>query len=283
MDDTHHHTSSTEHHPDGPPADTDDVLLTVADAVDHMTTFLTSLSEVDATLDRMCRDLVATVADADAAGVTVIRRGRPLTTSFTDDVVLTVDKAQYRTHEGPCLEAAATRTMVRLDGASAAQRFPKFWERNLGSGMRSFLSAPVAIDDDHYGALNLYSRGDHGFSRLDEAALRIYVTVTGSVLAAARRATEAQLQVEGFKAAMDSRAAIEQCKGVVMAVMDVSDEKAFELIRWRSQETNIPVRRLCEQILRDIAATPFGDDAARAALGTILMTAHTRVEPSPST
>lgn len=281
MDDTHHRIPTTEHAVAGA-ADAEDVLITVADAVDDMTTFLTALSEVDATLDRMCRDLVATVADADAAGVTVIRRGRAITTSYTDDVVLAVDEAQYSANQGPCLDAAATRTMVRVDSSAAAERFPLFWERNANSGMHSFLSAPVAIDDDHHGALNLYSRGDHGFSRLDEAALRIYVTVTGSVLSAARRAADAQLQMDGFKAAMESRAAIEQCKGIVMAVMNVSDERAFELVKWRSQETNVPVRRLCEQILSDIAATPLGDDASRAALGSILMTAHTRVEAVPS-
>lgn len=235
------------------------------------------MSEVDLTLDRLCRDLMGTVSGDDAAGVTVIRRGRPATTTYTDDLVLKVDEAQYATDQGPCLEAAATQTMVRVNGGVAAERFPRFWDANAGTGMRSFLSTPMAIDDDHHGALNLYSRGDHGFGRLDEAALRIYVTVTGSVLAAARRAEHAQRQVDGLRRAMELRAAIEQCKGVLMAVFDVSDAKAFELIAWRSSVTNVPVRRLCEQILLDLAGTPFGDDTSRTALGTILMTAHDRV------
>lgn len=145
----------------------DELLLVVADAVHEMTTFLTSVSEVDATLDRLCRDLVGTVSGADAAGVTVIRRGRPATTAYTDDLVLRVDRAQYDTGQGPCLEAAATQTMVRVSGGGAAERFPRFWHANTGSGIQSFLSTPVAIDDDHHGALNLYGRGDHGFGRLE--------------------------------------------------------------------------------------------------------------------
>jgi transcriptional regulator with GAF, ATPase, and Fis domain len=255
----------------------EDVLTTVADATESLTAAIAAFSDVDTTLGQLCRDLVGAVPGADAAGVTVIRRGRPRTTSFTDDVVLDVDAAQYATGQGPCLEATTTRMMVRADSTVAAEMFPAFWSSNVGTGMHSFLSAPVAVDDDHHGALNLYSRDDHGFSSLDEAALRIYVTVTGNVLAAAQQVIDAQNVVQGFTKAMESRAAIEQCKGILMAVLDITDAKAIDLIKWRSQETNVPVRRLCEQILRDVAATPFGDEASRAALGSILMTAHTRV------
>ncbi|KXX58496.1 hypothetical protein AZG88_45430 [Rhodococcus sp. LB1] len=41
--------------------------------------------------------------------------------------------------------------------------------------MRSYLSAPLRLDNDRVGALNLYNVDDHGFSDLDAALLKISI------------------------------------------------------------------------------------------------------------
>lgn len=155
----------------------DAALTSVAEVVGKMTSFLESIGDVDATLEQMCDNLVDAVPGADAAGVTVIRRGRPVTIVVTDGCVRAVDRAQYDADEGPCLEAAATRTPVRVTSGVAAQRYPEFWTRNADTGMRSFLSTPVSVGDERYGALNLYSRSDHGFEYADADTSTICVTV----------------------------------------------------------------------------------------------------------
>ncbi len=254
----------------------DAALTSVAEVVGKMTSFLESIGDVDATLEQMCDNLVDAVPGADAAGVTVIRRGRPVTIVVTDGCVRAVDRAQYDADEGPCLEAATTRTPVRVTSGVAAQRYSEFWTRNADTGMRSFLSTPVSVGDERYGALNLYSRSDHGFEHADADTSTICVTVVESLLAIARRADDAQRQVDGLRAALESRAVIDQCKGIVMVVLDITDDQAFALIRWRSQETNTPVRLLCRQILADLSAEPLGE-GLESTVGTVLMTAHTRV------
>ncbi|WP_261769870.1 MULTISPECIES: hypothetical protein [unclassified Rhodococcus (in: high G+C Gram-positive bacteria)] len=57
----------------------DAALTSVAEVVGKMTSFLESIGDVDATLEQMCDNLVDAVPGADAAGMTVIRRGRPVT------------------------------------------------------------------------------------------------------------------------------------------------------------------------------------------------------------
>lgn len=42
------------------------------------------------------------------------------------------------------------------------------------------------------------------------------------------------------------RAVIERAKGVLMAVYDIDADAAFELFRWRSQNTNTKLRVLAE-------------------------------------
>ncbi|MGH3543046.1 MAG: PAS and ANTAR domain-containing protein [Mycobacterium sp.] len=46
-----------------------------------------------------------------------------------------------------------------------------------------------------------------------------------------------------------SRARIEQAKGVLMAAYDISAERAFDILAWRSQETNVKLRDLADRFL----------------------------------
>lgn len=46
-----------------------------------------------------------------------------------------------------------------------------------------------------------------------------------------------------------SRAVIEQAKGVLMVAYGISAERAFDILVWRSQETNVKVRDLAERFL----------------------------------
>lgn len=45
----------------------------------------------------------------------------------------------------------------------------------------------------------------------------------------------------------ERRAPIEQAKGMLMMTYGIDEDSAFELLRWRSQETNTKLRLLAEQ------------------------------------
>jgi len=52
--------------------------------------------------------------------------------------------------------------------------------------------------------------------------------------------------------AMASRAVIEQAKGVIMAMRGVPEHEAFEVLRKTSQDRNIKVRVLAQQIVTGV-------------------------------
>ena len=54
----------------------------------------------------------------------------------------------------------------------------------------------------------------------------------------------------------ENRAAIEQAKGVLMAIYRVSAEQAFRVLQWRSQETNTKLRALARQLVSEVATLP---------------------------
>ncbi|NVN52810.1 hypothetical protein HLY00_4522 [Mycolicibacterium hippocampi] len=73
------------------------------------------------------------------------------------------------------------------------------------------------------------------------------------------------------------RAVINQAIGVIMWTYGVSAERAFDVLAWRSKDTNTKLRELARQFLDDIKAAPPGD-SARAKVDHLLLTAHTRTD-----
>lgn len=110
--------------------------------------------------------------------------------------------------------------------------------------------------------------GTHGF----------YIDVTPPA-GQAQQAQEDQEDIVTAKLAKisESRAGIEQAKGMLMLVYGISDSMAFDLLTWLSQEANIKLRRLAEQIAEDFRGAGLPAES-RVQFDHLLLTAHRRVE-----
>lgn len=62
-----------------------------------------------------------------------------------------------------------------------------------------------------------------------------------------------------LEAVADARARIEQAKGVLMSAYGISAERAFDILAWRSQETNTKVRDLAARFLEAVAGKASPD------------------------
>jgi len=60
----------------------------------------------------------------------------------------------------------------------------------------------------------------------------------------------------------ESRGVIEQAKGVLMVAYGISAERAFDILVWRSQETNIKVRDLAARFLAAMSGTFSADSVS---------------------
>lgn len=105
--------------------------------------------------------------------------------------------------------------------------------------------------------------GTHGF----------YVDVTPLL-----EQTRQDTVTEALAEIAENRAAIEQAKGMLMLVYQIDPDTAFELLKWRSQEANVKLRVLAEQIVADFVAQSSGDRLPpRTEFDRLLVTAHERV------
>ena len=77
----------------------------------------------------------------------------------------------------------------------------------------------------------------------------------------------------------EQRAGIEQAKGMLMLIYGITDGAAFNLLKWLSQEANVKLRLLAEQITED-----FRDAGpaltSQSEFDQLLLTAHRRVGPA---
>jgi fructose-specific component phosphotransferase system IIB-like protein len=70
-----------------------------------------------------------------------------------------------------------------------------------------------------------------------------YVDVTRSIEEHQTTITEAVAEIA------EHRSTIEQAKGVLMMVYDIDADAAFDVLKWRSQESNIKLRLLAERLM----------------------------------
>lgn len=65
---------------------------------------------------------------------------------------------------------------------------------------------------------------------------------------------------------------------MLMLIYRISDESAFELLKWRSQESNVKLRVLADQVLFDFDQLIYEEVLPpRATFDHLLLTAHLRV------
>ncbi|MFI5779802.1 PAS and ANTAR domain-containing protein [Nocardia sp. NPDC051570] len=79
---------------------------------------------------------------------------------------------------------------------------------------------------------------------------------------------------------VDARAPIEQAKGILSLIYELDPERAFAVLRWRSQYTNVKLRDLAVQLVRDARHLEPNRAGLRIRFDHILLTLHERV-PQP--
>lgn len=218
-------------------------------AMSELAGVLLSDEGVDQTLQRVVDLAVRTIPGCTAAGVTLLADGRPQTAASTSDAVLEIDRRQYAAGDGPCLDALRHRVINRASAELARRRWPRFASGAEALGIRSFLAAPLITSDRPLGSLNLYSAEVEGFEALDDALIALFCGQASVALANAQVYTRAVALNHQLRAAMDSRAAIEQAKGMLMERHGVGPAEAFALLRERSQHSNRKLREVAEDVV----------------------------------
>jgi transcriptional regulator with GAF, ATPase, and Fis domain len=209
--------------------------------------FIGGNTELGQALTRLS-ELATDAFAADMAGLTLNdASGRARTAVYTDRTAPEIDQAQYDADRGPCLDAFRKHEVFLMEDAAEEERWPEFAAAALAHGMRSSISLPLLVGAEGIGALNLYCSQAQC---LDDEAVAGGVLFAGQAAIVAAYYDKADT-ADHLRRAMESRAEIEQAKGVIMASVGCSAEEAFDLLRQQSQTENRKLREVAaETVLR---------------------------------
>jgi GAF domain-containing protein len=188
---------------------------------------------------------VRAIDGCDHASISLIHRdGRIVSVAATDDVPGRVDAIQYRTGEGPCVDAIAFEAVYQTGDLGREDRWAGFGPRAVEeTGVRSMLACRLSTDTDPIGALNLYSRRPDAFDDHDRAVTAILAAHATIAIEAA----EDREHAGRMESALDSNRRIGMAMGILMARRQMTEDAAFAALRRASQHLNTK--------LRDVAVT----------------------------
>jgi hypothetical protein len=184
--------------------------------------------------------------------------GRFFTPIEAPEAAIDLDDVQYRTGQGPCLDAATPDgpAYALEQDLARTSSWPQFAAVATAHGLGAVLSTallpqpgPASVS----GALNIYAHRD-GITDTDRHRALLLATHASLALQHARSAELAALERVNLRRAIASRDVIGQAKGILMARQGLDADAAFDLLRRTSQDLNVK--------LADIAATLVGNHAA---------------------
>jgi transcriptional regulator with GAF, ATPase, and Fis domain len=131
---------------------------------------------------------VTAVPGCVSASITLIRDSTPATIASSDARALAVDQKQYAEGRGPCMQAARTDTVVRIDDVAAAALRHDGWAATARTaGVTATMSLPIAAGPHIAAALNLYAGADGGWPEQAQTPAEALAAYTGDAILLSER------------------------------------------------------------------------------------------------
>jgi len=219
-------------------------LVTIAD------TLVTDFDVADL-FDRLTTACVELLGAATAGLMLADRNGTLRLMSSSSAEMRALEQFQLRHGEGPCLDCFVSRqpVAVALDSAEASNRWPQFTAEARRHGFTGVQALPMRLRDDTIGALNLFHSAT---ARLDDhtTGLAQALADIATVAILHQRALEIRdLVAEQLQAALNSRIAIEQAKGLLAERGGLTVDEAFTALRDYCRAARIPLTRTARELV----------------------------------
>jgi len=218
----------------------------------RMSGLLLSEETVETSLGLLSELARETVPGATGAGVSVIDEQGRRSSGSTDARVREADNLQYELDEGPCLVAAATRELVRIDDLSTDGRWPGWAAAASALGLRAAMSSPLVVGDESLGAMKVYADQPGTFDAAAEQRLALFSAQAAVLVANVRSYHRAKRMSEGMRQAVRDRDTISVAKGVLMARDSVDEDTALRLLLARSTRDGRTVAEAARSVVHAV-------------------------------
>jgi GAF domain-containing protein len=182
--------------------------------------------------------------------VTLLVADRGTTVVYTGQLAVDLDESQYGHGYGPCLHAAATGQMVHVPDCRTEPRWADYMRTAVERGCLSSLSMPLGSPEKMAAGLNIYAREPGAFSEESLRNAERFARFAGVAVANMHAYQSARELSDNLQAALETRAVIDQAKGILVERYKLTPDQAFKLLAQASMATNRKLRDIAEQLVQ---------------------------------
>ncbi|KMO75923.1 ANTAR domain-containing protein [Mycolicibacterium obuense] len=164
---------------------------------------------------------------------------------------------QLQIDQGPCVDCYLTGAPVSVASldAAAEARWPQFVPEAVADGFASVHAVPMRAAGIVLGALGLFGTSPGELNQADLLVAQTLAHIACVTILQGQAPTPATVLPQ-LRAALVGRTVVEQAKGLLREVLDVSVEEAFAVLRAYAHTTGQHLTDLARALMTDRHARP---------------------------
>jgi GAF domain-containing protein len=195
-----------------------------------------------------------TIFDVDGAGLMLADAEHHLrNVAVSDERLAHLEELQVRHREGPCIAAFDDKELVGAEDLTQDRRWPDFSEAAVARGVLAVLASPLPYNQDAVGVVAVLSEKRRPWSAEGELALLAFTDLAALLIAStmqSQQQSELAVQLQG---ALNTRAVIEQAKGILMGQQGLSARAAYEQLRAQARAERRKLAAVSADLVRSTA------------------------------
>lgn len=192
-----------------------------------------------------------TIFDVDGAGLMLADAEHHLrNVAVSDDRLGHLEELQVRHHEGPCIAAFDDKELVVAEDLIEDPRWPIFNEAAVARGVRAVLASPVPYNQDAVGVVAVLSAKRRPWSAAEELALLAFTDLAAVLIASMLQGQQQSELAAQLQGALNSRAIIEQAKGVLIGQQGLSAHAAYVQLRAQARSERRKLVAVSAELVR---------------------------------
>jgi GAF domain-containing protein len=195
-----------------------------------------------------------TIFDVDGAGLMLADAEHHLrNVAVSDQRLGRLEELQVRHQEGPCIAAFDDKALVAAQDLAEDRRWPTFSDAAVAQGIRAVLASPLPYNQDAVGVVAVVSEDRHPWSAEAELALLAFTDLAALLIASMMIGQQQSELATQLQSALNSRAVIEQAKGVLIGQQGLSAHAAYEQLRAQARAQRRKLVAVSADLVRSAA------------------------------
>jgi GAF domain-containing protein len=195
-----------------------------------------------------------TIFDVDGAGLMLADVNHHLrNVAVSDERLGHLEDLQIQHQEGPCISAFDDKELVRAPDLTEEERWPSFAAAAVARGVRAVLASPLPYNQDAVGVVAVLSEDPHPWSPEGELALLAFTDLAALLIASMMQGEQQSELAAQLQNALNSRAVIEQAKGVLIGQQGLSAHAAYMQLRAQARAERRKLVAVSAELVRSAA------------------------------